>query len=418
VTCLLKSQILILFMLLWSTHLWAQGRDYFPPRDSAGGWRTLRDPAQIRKATGIDVGRLDQAFEYTERTTQHGGLLVVRHGWLVYEKYFGKGNRLANPQIASVSKAFTSIACGIMLEEKRGKIPEGLEQKVFTEKYLPEAFPLDDPRKADIKLGQLLAMTSGLHEESNVAYVYGHQQILEPPQPRGPDQDLSALHTSMWCNPGGGYCYSSAGVHIASIVLRHLTGMEMQQYISERLAEPMQWGRWEYVHQRLDGTPVPHTPGGYGIALHSTDALRFGYLLLHKGRWGAQQLVPAAYVQLCGRLSPYNPHSPFSLQFEVNADGHIIGAPRDVFLKSGAGGFSLIVVPSLDMVIYKMGSLASEDQYDPALTGLPLTYKYDGSRDNWKPLPHDEFFEGPITTDDGVHRVIALVVESIVDCLK
>jgi len=320
--------------------------------------------------------------------------------------------------MASVSKAFTSIACGIMLEEKRDQIPQGLEQKVFTEKYLPEAFPLDDPRKADIKLGQLLAMTSGLHEESNVAYVHGHQQILEPPPPRRPDQDLSALHASMWCDPGGGYCYSSAGVHIASIVLRHLTGMEMQQYISERLAKPMQWGRWEYVHQRPDGSPVPHTPGGYGIALHSTDALRFGYLLLHKGRWGAQQLAPAAYVQLCSRPSPYNPHSPFSLQFEVNADGHIIGAPRDVFLKSGAGGFSLIVVPSLDMVIYKMGSLASEDQYDPALTGLPLTYRYDGSRDNWKPLPHDEFFEGPITTDDGVHRVIAMVVASIVECLK
>jgi hypothetical protein len=118
-------------MLFWSTHLWGQGRDYFPPPDSAGGWRTLRDPAQVRKVTGIDVGRLDQAFEYTKRTTQHGGLLVVRHGWLVYEKYFGKGNRQANPQIASVSKAFTSIACGIMLEEKRDQIPQGLEQKVF-----------------------------------------------------------------------------------------------------------------------------------------------------------------------------------------------------------------------------------------------------------------------------------------------
>jgi len=24
-------------------------------------------------------------------------------------------------------------------------------------------------------------------------------------------------------------------------------------------------------------------------------------------------------------------------------------------------------------------------QYDPKLTRLPVTYRYDGSRDNWKP---------------------------------
>ena len=43
----------------------------------------------------------------------------------------------------------------------------------------------------------------------------------------------------------------------------------------------------------------------------------------------------------------FNPHSPFSLQFEVNKDGHVPGAPPDTFLKSGAGGFCLYVVPSL-----------------------------------------------------------------------
>ena len=42
-----------------------------------------------------------------------------------------------------------------MLKEKHDQIPDGLETKVFTEKYLPEAFPLSDPRKAEIKLGHL-----------------------------------------------------------------------------------------------------------------------------------------------------------------------------------------------------------------------------------------------------------------------
>ena len=41
--------------------------------------------------------------------------------------------------------------------------------------------------------------------------------------------------------------------------------------------------------------------------------------------------------------------------FEQNSEGHVIGAPRDAFWKSGAGGFALIIVPSLDLVISKMG---------------------------------------------------------------
>ena len=104
---------------------------------------------QIRSQAGMDPARLDQAFEFTSRSTRNGGLLVVRHGYLVFEKYFGRGQRDANPDMASTGKAFTSIACGIMLQEFHDKIPQGLETKVFTPSYLPDAFPLDDPRKAE-----------------------------------------------------------------------------------------------------------------------------------------------------------------------------------------------------------------------------------------------------------------------------
>ena len=62
------------------------GEDYFPAPDSKGGWRTLKDAGKIRKVAGLDVAKLDEAFAYVEKTSQHGGLLVVRHGHLVYEK--------------------------------------------------------------------------------------------------------------------------------------------------------------------------------------------------------------------------------------------------------------------------------------------------------------------------------------------
>ena len=390
--------------------------EYFPPADSAGGWRTLSDAAAIRQVAGMDVKKLDQAFEYAQRSSQHGGLLVVRHGWLVYEKYYGRGNREAIPAMASVGKAYTSIACGIMLGEYHEKIPDGLDQKVFNEKFLPEALPLNDPLKAEIRLGQLLSMAAGFHGEgANPGFVnFEPSQKLpalpNPPQPL--DQDQSALQTPLWTKPGGGYSYASSSPHVASIVLRHVTGMEMQAYIDEKLAKPMMWGQWGYALHRGAST-LPHAPGGGDIAVRSTDALRFAYLLLHQGRWGKQQLVPADYVAMCGRPSPYQKHAPFSLMFEVNADGHVAGAPRDAFFKSGGGGFGIMIVPSLDLVIYKMAG--NDDQYDPARTGIVQNYPYDGSRDHWQPAAKSQFSDGPIGVDDGVRRVLEMVSAAVIE---
>ena len=135
---------------------------YFPRPDAQGGWRTLTQPSEIRTLTGIDKNRLDEAFQYTQTTSQHGGLLVLRHGYLVYEKYFGRANREANPNMYSIAKMFTSVSCGIMLSEHSSRFPDGLSQKVFTQEYLPQAFPLSYPEMADIRLGHLLTMTSGL----------------------------------------------------------------------------------------------------------------------------------------------------------------------------------------------------------------------------------------------------------------
>ncbi len=180
-----KRAVLIFFAI----QIARAAADYYPPPDSTGGWRSLTGESaeKLLKVAGMDRAKLDEAFQLAEETTQNGGLLVVRHGYLVYEKYFGKGNRNTNPDMASCGKAFTSIACGIMLKEKHELIPQGLDTKVFTKEYLPEAFPLDDPAKADITLGELLTMTAGFHGESNKqGYVYGKEVKLDPvpPDPR------------------------------------------------------------------------------------------------------------------------------------------------------------------------------------------------------------------------------------------
>jgi CubicO group peptidase (beta-lactamase class C family) len=393
--------------------------DYFPPPDSRGGWRTLSSAEAIRRVAGMDVEKLDEAFNVAAASTKNGGLLVVRNGWLVYEKYFGRGGREATPNLGSCGKSFTSIAVGILMAEYPNLFPDGLDQRVFTPKYLPpEAFPLADPAMAEIKLGQLLAFSAGIRG-NNPCYVNGKATRIDPPGPDGwpalvdeialgkrdyfsKGQRYSAA--TLWCKPGGGYSYASASAQIASMVVRHVSGMELQEYLRKHLAEPLGWGRWGYGYKYAK--QVTHTPGGGGIALRATDMLRFGYLLLRQGRWGRRQLVPAEYVRQCGRQSPYNPHYPYSLEFNVNTDGHYPEYPRDAFWKSGSGGHTLYIVPSLDLVVWKLAG--RDSQYSQRDTGLPPaaeTAKGSQSRRNWKPT---------ISERQGQRLLLSKVIKAIV----
>lgn len=390
------------------------GADYFPPPDAEGGWRVLREPARIRKVTGIDSAKLDEAFDYIQNTSQHGGLLVVRHGHLVYERYFGRGHREALPELASCGKAFTSVAMGILMKEKPGMFPQGLDEKVFSPKYLPEQyFPLEDPRKASISLGQVLAMSAGIRG-TNPVYVRGVRQTWKnPTEDNGPysTTDDFAMRQTLWCNPGECYSYATSSSHIPAMIVRKVSGMEMEEYLRQKLTTPLGFGTWGYAMYRpklkggIDANGrMLHTPGGGSIAVRSTDMLRFGYLMLHQGRWAKQQILPAEFARHCGRLSPYNPHYSHSFNFNVNEDGHVEGVPKDAFWKGGSGGYAIYVVPSLDLVVYKMGG--NEGQYDPALTRLPVRYSYDGSRAHWKP-------GDPKAIGDATGRTLQMVVRAI-----
>lgn len=391
---------------------------YFPPPDSTGGWRTLKEGEEIRRVAGMDKKKLDEAFEFIKGSTKNGGLLVLRKGWLVYEDYFGLGHREATPNLASCGKSFTSIAVGILMAEQPDLYPEGLDQKVFTPAYFPpEAFPLSDPRKKDIKLGQLLAFTAGIRG-NNPSYVNGKQTTIDPVGPDGWQAKVEAFAlgkrdgvfgktpfstATLWCHPGEGYSYASSSIHLASIMLRHVAGMELQAYVEKHLARPLGWGRWGYGYKYA--TEVTHTPGGGGIALRATDMLRFGYLLLNEGRWNDEQIVPAEYVRLCARKSLYNPHYPYSLQFNVNTDGDIPELPRDAFWKGGSGGHALYVVPSLDLVVWKLGG--RDEQYSPNNTGLapsPASQEQIIPRKTWKET---------VDKETAVRKTLQMVIESI-----
>jgi CubicO group peptidase (beta-lactamase class C family) len=272
------------------------------------------------------ASRLDEVFEYVKTTTKNGGLLVQQDGKLIYERYFGRAHREAAPNLASVGKSFTSIAAGILMSEKPKLFAEGLATLVYDDRLFPHA--ATDERKRRIRLGHLLTMTSGIRGNSP-GFVRGKAVDLHPPGLDGWQAviDSAAIAADMWCEPGEGYSYATAGVHLASMIVRHVSGVELEEYLRERVARPLGWGKWGFGYKRPE---ITHTPGGGGIKLRGVDVIRFGEMMLHGGRWRGRQIVPAEYVRMCGQASPFNPHSPYSLQFDVNSTAQA-DAPRDAY---------------------------------------------------------------------------------------
>jgi CubicO group peptidase (beta-lactamase class C family) len=304
--------VIVMSVWIWVGIRGASGQDplrgehwsYFPPPDSKEGWRRATDLNGGTAAAGMDRNKLDEALSIAEGSTKNGGLLVVRRGWLVYERYFGLGHREATCNLASCGKSVTSIAVGMLMAERPDLFPDGLDQKVFTTKLLPpEAFPLSDTRKSEIKLGQLLTMTAGIRG-NNPAFVRGVASTLDPVGPDGAsamadpvalgmeDREMGSRTVSaktLWCDPGEGYSYATSSIHLTSIMLRHSTGQELAAYVDSHLAQPLGWERWGFGYKQ--SKQVTHTPGGGGIVLRPTDMLRFGYLLIREGRWGDRQLM-------------------------------------------------------------------------------------------------------------------------------
>jgi len=357
----MKTGLISRRCLLAAPAMLAGAEEYFPPPDREGGWR--RRPSAA----------LDGVFEYIQGSTKNGGLAVVRDGWLIYERYFGLADGEAAPNLASCGKSVTSVATGILLGQRPEMFPEGLKTRVYSSRYLAE--PMAEEARGRIQLGQLLSMTAGIRG-NNPGYVRGREVRLDPEGPDGWEamedemslgrRDGARNARTLWCEPGEGYSYATSSIHLVSMILRRVSGRELEEFTRRYIAGPLGWGRWGWGYRNR---PLKHTPGGGGIALRARDMLRFGYLLLKGGRWGQRPVVPESYVRACGRLSEFNPHYPYSYQFTVNGDGHLEGVPRDAFWKSGSGGHCLYVVPSLELVIWKMGG--RDEQYDRANTGLP-----------------------------------------------
>ena len=87
--------------------------------------------------------------------------------------------------------------------------------------------------------------------------------------------------------PGTFYLYNSLGTYVLSAIVQQVTGEKVVDYLNTRLFEPLHIDKpmWEESPQGINC-------GGWGLYLKTEDLAKMGQLLLQKGQWNGQQIIP------------------------------------------------------------------------------------------------------------------------------
>jgi CubicO group peptidase (beta-lactamase class C family) len=342
-------------------------RDYWP----TAGWRTAAPKDQ-----GMDpavVGELDA--KVSGSYPQVRSLLIVRHGYLVYEHYWHGFKANDGHNTWSVTKSITSALVGIALGERHLR---SLDQTVG--QLLAAHLPADaDPRLRRVAIRQLLTMTAGL--------------VGDDPSQGGDNQAWTGmLQSHDWVGhilgqrlvsqPGAEFAYSNASSHLLSAIVADATGRSTLAYARAKLFGPLGISTDHALVQAIRTWPPTRAqdkayeqasaawetdPQGYQIGfgwvkLPARDLAKFGYLYLNGGRWDGRQVVPADYVQ--ASTQPHSKPPP-----SVPADGYgyqwwtTSVASHRSFFAAGFAGQLIQVIPDLDLVVVLTSNI-DQERYD------------------------------------------------------
>jgi CubicO group peptidase (beta-lactamase class C family) len=338
---------------------------YFPPPESRGGWRTLGTPEDIRKVAGVDPARLDELREWLLQSDKRNfAAVVIRRGYVVLEVERGTSAKTDSRRVASVSKAVCATVLAIASEQSQhGLTPKKMTFDDPAFQFIPWAWPLSDPRKAQITVKQLLNHTSGLCPEATGAPNDGTWEYV-----LGLSGDPRTAKLAF--DPGTGCGYSTHALCHAALVCETVTGKPYDQFAIEALFQPLGIEHWWF--QYFNGGEAIGRHPTHGLGMPARDLARIAYCMLHEGRWGDRQVIPKWFVDQTG-LPSHNVHTP-ELRWKLNPQTFTLGwelpalrgdgIPADARYKPGSGGQLMAFVPSLGLVITRQTGSSGEWAYE------------------------------------------------------
>jgi hypothetical protein len=157
--------------------------------------------------------------------------------------------------------------------------------------------------------------------------------------------------------PGTKWSYNTVAYAKVMDVLEAATKMNRRQITQMWLTDPIGMSDSKWISRG------PNASNPFGFASTARDLARFGLLVSADGRWGSTVVLgDRKYLAVATRSSQeLNPHYGYLWwvsrnAFDTEARPEPPTAPADIFTAKGALGRRCYVVPSLDLVVTRIGN--------------------------------------------------------------
>lgn len=243
--------------------------------------------------------------------------------------------------VYSVSKAFTMAAVGFLWDEKKLRLDDTLGDVFGT---LPEG---SDPKWAEVTIEDLLLHKTGYEAQKDSIQATDLDGCDLRQYTKG-DWLAFILGRPITGKHGVDGSYTDTGFYVLSRVVAKIAGVPMQDYMREKLFNPLQVRDWAWF-----ACPLGHAYGGTGLVISSTDLAKLGQLWLQKGKWDGKQILSEEWI----RYALERPLTFYRLR----------GDHRNVFCKTGMRGQRLIFSYDENRVIAILSYTREIDKVEDAL---------------------------------------------------
>lgn len=277
-------------------------------------------------------------------------VVVVQDGELIAERYadgIGPGTPLTG---WSMAKTVTGALAGIAMNES---------DLVLDDDQLLTQWSNDSDPKSRIPFASLLAMTDGLsYNESYGAVTDTTRMLYEVGNAVDYLADMELAH-----EPGTRWAYSSGASVLSMGAMRHaLPADRWATFPRDALFKPI--GMTSAV---FETDPAGTFMGSSWLYATARDWARFGQLILQKGLWEDEQILPVGWVDTM--IEPVEGSGGAFGQGEIWLQSGLPDAtnsdvPPDTLWMRGHDGQTVAIVPSLDLVVVRLGMTNPQDLYD------------------------------------------------------
>ncbi|WP_109807759.1 serine hydrolase domain-containing protein [Sphingosinithalassobacter portus] len=311
----------------------------------------LADPS----AVGLDATKLDAAAKQLAAAGERQGLVIVRDGHLVFERYWANAYHRAEPGWQNVSfsagKSWGSTMVGRAVTQGHLSVDD------LARRYVPAAQTGLHP---ETRIRHLLTMSSGgtlVTKPSSKP-----PRRLNDDTPPGPAEEYSRSegHSrergapdgyGVSLAPGSIFFYDGgAADHLAEIVSAAV-GVPSYDYMMREIIAPLGCRHTDYQPQGIDSNRDVRIGGSMLISCR--DLARLGRLYLEGGVWNGERLIYADYIAAATAPSARNPD--YGYLWILNTSGRISQAPRSMYFAAGARGQFCFVLPEQRIIVATMG---------------------------------------------------------------